>query len=326
MGKRNSIDFLGIGAQKSGTTWLYRNLSQIPEFTLPPVKEFHYFDRSSEYESFSALAETKLINRIKQKGYLSTALKRILRAIKKRNWRSARFFIKWSFFNYSDNYYHSLFRGYKGYTGEITPGYAILEKRDILRIYKLEPNLKLVLLVRNPVERAWSAYKFVNRKNFNLERIRTVDIIEYMESRGQTLRSNYMRTIDNYLSVFPQEQILLGFYDAIKDNPNALMSDVIKHICGDENISISHLDLNKVIHKSPIADCPKEVEAYLKARYHDQIKALSEKYGGYFSKWYQDTYEVTLEGNTKIYPSTMYLEEKNEKYENFNRAWIKKEG
>ena len=37
-------DFLCIGAQKSGTTWLYHNLKQHPQVWLPPVKELHYFD------------------------------------------------------------------------------------------------------------------------------------------------------------------------------------------------------------------------------------------------------------------------------------------
>jgi hypothetical protein len=38
-------NFLGIGAQKSGTTWLHDNLARHPQVWLPPVKEIHYFDR-----------------------------------------------------------------------------------------------------------------------------------------------------------------------------------------------------------------------------------------------------------------------------------------
>jgi hypothetical protein len=37
-------DFLGIGAQKAGTTWLGRNLEAHPEVWMPRVKEVHYFD------------------------------------------------------------------------------------------------------------------------------------------------------------------------------------------------------------------------------------------------------------------------------------------
>lgn len=37
-------DFLVIGAQKAGTSWLYRNLKYHKQVWLPPVKELHYFD------------------------------------------------------------------------------------------------------------------------------------------------------------------------------------------------------------------------------------------------------------------------------------------
>ncbi len=37
-------DFLGIGAQKAGTTWLHEQLRAHPGIHLPPRKELHYFD------------------------------------------------------------------------------------------------------------------------------------------------------------------------------------------------------------------------------------------------------------------------------------------
>src|ERR1700758_1596004 len=40
-------DFLCVGAQKSGTSWLYRQLDLHPDFWIPPLKELHYFDELS---------------------------------------------------------------------------------------------------------------------------------------------------------------------------------------------------------------------------------------------------------------------------------------
>src|SRR4029078_219812 len=37
-------DFLCVGAQKAGTSWLYRQLEPHPDFWMPPVKELHYLD------------------------------------------------------------------------------------------------------------------------------------------------------------------------------------------------------------------------------------------------------------------------------------------
>lgn len=39
------LDFLGIGAQKAGTTWLHTMLSQHPMLKLPQAKELHYWDK-----------------------------------------------------------------------------------------------------------------------------------------------------------------------------------------------------------------------------------------------------------------------------------------
>ena len=43
-------DFIGIGAAKSGTTWLARNLTAHPEVYVPPRKEINSFD----YDDFDA--------------------------------------------------------------------------------------------------------------------------------------------------------------------------------------------------------------------------------------------------------------------------------
>jgi len=39
------IDFLGIGAQKAGTTWLFEHLSAHPQISFPAGKEIHFWDR-----------------------------------------------------------------------------------------------------------------------------------------------------------------------------------------------------------------------------------------------------------------------------------------
>ncbi len=40
-------DFLCVGAQKGGTSWLYQQLASHPDFWMPPIKEVRYFDKLS---------------------------------------------------------------------------------------------------------------------------------------------------------------------------------------------------------------------------------------------------------------------------------------
>lgn len=55
-----SIHFIGIGAQKAGTTWLHKRLNELDEFSLPCIKELHYFDRDNQYASPNHLSEPLL--------------------------------------------------------------------------------------------------------------------------------------------------------------------------------------------------------------------------------------------------------------------------
>ena len=45
-------DFLCVGAQKAGTSWLYRQLEPHPDFWMPPVKELHYLDNLNRTKRF----------------------------------------------------------------------------------------------------------------------------------------------------------------------------------------------------------------------------------------------------------------------------------
>ncbi|MCU7555619.1 sulfotransferase [Alteromonas sp. ASW11-19] len=49
-------DFIGVGAQRAGTTWLYRCLSEHPDIFMSAKKELHFFNRHFEQglESYKA--------------------------------------------------------------------------------------------------------------------------------------------------------------------------------------------------------------------------------------------------------------------------------
>ena len=59
-----SPDFLGIGAPRAGTTWLWTVLRQHPQIWMPPRKELHYFDRAEKYPTASHLQHERLLTRL----------------------------------------------------------------------------------------------------------------------------------------------------------------------------------------------------------------------------------------------------------------------
>ena len=113
------IDFLGIGSEKAGTTWVSEFLSRHPEVYIPRKKEIFFFN---EYDPH----------------YLKYRNFRYLRGL---DWYRQQF---------------SPPEG-KNILGEFTPTYFCCEKAP-QRIKEYFPDIKLIFTLRDPVERAISQY------------------------------------------------------------------------------------------------------------------------------------------------------------------------
>jgi hypothetical protein len=227
------INFIGIGAQKAGTSWLYNNLHKLPDFDLLPIKELHYFDRDTRYPSPNKLSETKLYRRLLSRTWTKRFVKEIFTALSKRDFNRVKWAIKFSLANYDDAWYLSLFSDLNGIKGEFTPSYSILEVEDIQRMYALAPGEKLLFILRNPNQRVWSAYRYSKGKDKDFSFNETTsDILKYMYAEGQLKRSDYLSTLANYTKIYPEEQILICFYDAINDCPEKLLREVVQFLAG----------------------------------------------------------------------------------------------
>src|SRR5262249_16140705 len=128
-------DFLCVGAQKAGTSWLYRQLEPHPDFCMPPLNELRYLNN---------------LNRTKRHRPPRSKDERdawFLESIKNLSMRS-----HIDLDSYSQLFCH------KGplLSGDITPAYSTLTDEIIGRVIDHFPDLKVVFLARDPVERAWS--------------------------------------------------------------------------------------------------------------------------------------------------------------------------
>lgn len=112
-------DFIVIGAQKSGTTALYDYLSQHPACVPALKKETHFFD----------------VHHARGLG-----------------WYRAYFPLKRDMQRVSDAH------GTRAITGEATP-YYLFHPHVRQRIHAVLPGVKLIVLLRNPVDRAYSHYQ-----------------------------------------------------------------------------------------------------------------------------------------------------------------------
>ena len=218
-------NFMCIGAQKSGTTWLYYNMRVHPEIWLPPLKEIAYFNNNSYNPTVTSLLDTP-----------SKRLK--LQRLSMKFWSSAKkgqnigWFLRYFFLPRNDEWYASLFSpNERQIAGEMTPGYNILDSETVARIHTLMPELKIIYLLRNPIERTWSqANRSVRQTLLQGSDTDPQVIREFMDSEEPHRRSDYFKTLQVWESFYPQEQIFIGFFEQLSQNPSQLLLDIYQFL------------------------------------------------------------------------------------------------
>lgn len=108
--------------------------------------------------------------------------------------------------------------------GEASPSYTRFPRfsHTAGRIAQSLPYVKLVYIMRHPVERFYSNYVFDRSYGFR------DSIRETLRDRGYVLEtSNYMLQIDKYLEHFPREQMLLLLLDDLQDNPQSVYQQLL---------------------------------------------------------------------------------------------------
>ena len=290
---KNSINFLGIGAQKSATSWLWKVLHEHDDIWMPPRKELHYFDRSLRYPSPSFLATDKLSDRLTNKEpnnmLFRNKLLTELGMIIDRKQGNIEWYSKYFLGTYNDEWYKSLFEeGKEKVSGEITPAYSILNKEDIAHIKTLFPELKIILILRNPIERAWSQARFYMTRNlFDINK--DIDKLkEFIDSDIQTTRGDYLSIINNWSSVFSKEDFFIGFYDEIEEDNKKFISKICDFLKIEKDSIMQKDILNKKVNVSIELEIPDEIEKYLIEKYYNDIEKLSISFEKYPTKWLND--------------------------------------
>jgi hypothetical protein len=287
----DNIDFIGIGVQKSATTWLHQNFKEHQDIWVPPRKELHYFDRSITYPSPSFLHTNIFEKRKNSQEEHNIIFKKIVntefpKILKTKNLKTIQWYQKYFFEDCNDEWYKSLFNNVKKtqIKGEITPSYSILKIEDIKKIKQLFPKVKIVLILRNPIDRAWSHVRFHMKLNKFSTGSSINEIKNFIDSPKQHLRSDYLTIIHNWYTIFPKEQVHICFYDEIINNPSQFLFNIFNFLkVSSKNFNI--ISLQKSFNVSPSKAIPPEIEYYLAKKYYTDIRELNPLIGSYTANW-----------------------------------------
>lgn len=290
-------DFLCIGAPRSGTTWLHLVLQAHPDVWLPPVKEMHYFDSIDPTlnERFSTQRRRYRLQKhllSRSRHYLALPLKlhpKYYSRIRPELLWDLRYFLG----SGSIEWYRALFlppRKRGKLTGEITPAYSMISEQMIKVVYALNPNMKIIYLLRDPLDRVWSAAAKSLRDHrltpgsAEAERF----LLERINSDGVRKRSMYLSNLERWQAVFGEDHLLIGFFEEVRTEKAGL----IRRIC--EFLEIedrSHPFADRFAAPvnaatNLIGQIPSEIEYELACVYEPELRKLKERFSGPPAEWH----------------------------------------
>lgn len=224
-------NFLIIGAAKSGTTSLYSYLAQHPQIYMSPLKEPHFFTFEGQNINFKGLGDSKTHSSI------ITDLES----------------------------YSNLFQDV---SDEIAIGEASTTYLSVTgtaeRIKNYLPNIKLIAILRDPSERAYSSFlhlvrdgreKVIDfRQALQEEEVRTLENWSYLWRYKQM--GFYYQQLQRYYNLFELRQIKVYLYEDLKNNPLVFFKDVFRFLEVDEafipdtseKYNVSGIPRNRLLH------------------------------------------------------------------------------
>ncbi len=220
-------DFLLIGAARSGTTWLCQRLKLHQNIFVTPVKEIHYFDIYRKYPFWHLIRIRRVLLHLRR--YFTYLLDR-----SRRNTETTGWLLKWGLDYFlmpkSHAWYRRMFRDQRGrIAGELTPAYAILDESRVAEAVSINPEVRIIFQMRDPIDRAWSQTVMHLDLHLDLHRhpgdyAQYVDEIRAVIFRDEIIkRSMYLETIDKWEKYLPRENICYLFFDDIERQPAAML-------------------------------------------------------------------------------------------------------
>ncbi|MEI4470545.1 sulfotransferase [Frigidibacter sp. MR17.24] len=221
-----------VGATKAGTSWLYRYLHDHPDCRLRSIKELHYFDTvdtadfDTQFETWArlrrdldgrlaGLGEGQHWRRANLRRQLDDLdeLEGVLRLAQSGEAAAA------------DAAYLAYLQrgeGAERLAADITPGYALLSVERLSMMARLSPAVRVLYLMRDPVERLWSHVRMQatrqQRPGEEVE-VKSKRILNRVCKRGLEThipaRGDYRGTIERLQAAVPAGQLMVEFSERL---------------------------------------------------------------------------------------------------------------
>ena len=246
-------NFLIIGAAKAGTTALHEYLQQHPQIYMTPNKETNFFAFEGEEINFRGIGDKAL------KDFSITDLETYQNQFAAVTTEKA--------------------------IGEACPSY-LYYPQAATRIKQYLPNVRLIVILRNPIDRAYANFLHIVRddretcRDFSLAlQEETTRIANNWEWFWHYIQIGfYGKQLKHYYQLFAPNQIKVYLYEDLKNNAIATLQDIFHWLEVDDTFvpdvalrpNKSGMPKNKLLHQ--ILTKPNPLKSFLKPLFPAQIR------------------------------------------------------
>lgn len=272
-------DFVCIGAHKAATTWLYSALSRTPGVFVPGIKELHYFSQlhhagAGEYGPSHRRRQVSAARAY----FLEQAPKTEATALALKQLDHLEQTLA------DDAWYTSVFSFARDrdVTIDVCPSYMLLPDEGVRHVLRVNPSVRVLLIVRDPIDRAWSHVRAWIRNGHLKHSLSALahdehaldPFIEYTQ---------YAPAIARWEKHMGPERMMLVPYDRIGADPQGALQDVLEFM--DRPLNAPPDDLGVRVHEGIVGEFPPELRAALFRRLMPQYEFLRPRFPDTVDCW-----------------------------------------
>lgn len=173
----------------------------------------------------------------------------------------------------TDDWYGSMFASAPASSlcGEITPAYALLPPEGVDHLLNLSPDVNILFLLRDPIERAWSQIRMHARSPMPYPAASLQ--LETGIDENVLARSRYSVTLRTYRARIDEDRLWIGDYDELREAPASLLASACAFLGLDfDDRHFPHLHERFLVGQAELAD--DAIYQHLRAALEPEYDAL----------------------------------------------------
>jgi len=275
--------FLVIGAPKSGTNWFRKQMEYHSDIYIPPVRAgVHYFN----VPHFPMIM--LLFSRYPRVRYWMQ--KKVKDSLQDLNRKKLNWYMRYFLLPRNDQWYAALFTPKDNQlAGDITPSYGRLDSNQVAKVFALMPDIKIIYLLRNPILRMWSWTAQAFSKRFAYQGVHSIDeqtIMGFLQTTIHLRDSQYLSTLQQWENRYPKENIFIGYFEQLENNPVQLLKNIYQFLELDFSEKYISEAVDKKVNARQYPEIPDYFAHYLAQRLYGEIEQLNYKLNNeYTESW-----------------------------------------